>query len=139
MILASPFAGSDTDVLHSHIDKLPTETGWKYSYTLCGKENVQKANVVKHVESVHFPNLFSYQCKFWEKQFTASNSLYAHVSRNHKNWNNAPLKMRECCDSYVEDIRFIASYFRIWPQDDIWLLGEIPWIWTQSLSLQSVW
>jgi len=77
--------GSDTDILHSHIDKLPTETGWKYSCTLCGKENVQKANIVKHVESVHFPNLFSYQCKFCEKQFTARNSLYAHVSRNHKN------------------------------------------------------
>ena len=83
--LDSHLAGSETDVLLNHIDKLPTETGWKYSCSLCGKENVQKANVVKHVESVHFPNLFSYQCKFCSKQFSARNSLYAHVSRNHKN------------------------------------------------------
>ena len=71
------------DILNSHIDKLQTETGWKYSCTLCGKENVQKADVVNHVENVLFPNLFSYQCKFCEKQFTARNSLYAHVPSNH--------------------------------------------------------
>ena len=54
-----PGKGSDTYVLHhSHIYKLPTETAWKYSCTLCGNENVQKANIVRHVESVHFPNLF---------------------------------------------------------------------------------
>ena len=73
----------NADIFNSHIDQLQTETGWKYSFTLCGKENVQNANVVKHVENVLFPNLFSYQCKFCEKQFTARNSLYAHVLSNH--------------------------------------------------------
>ena len=81
-----PFSGKEVDALYSHITKILTDSGWKYSCTLCGKDNVQKSNVLKHVESVHFPNMFTYQCKFCEKQFSARNSLYAHVSRNHKNW-----------------------------------------------------
>merc|ERR1712059_124484 len=77
--------GQSNQILHDYVSKNETENGWKYSCTLCGKEALQKGNILKHVESVHFPNSFTYQCKHCEKTFNAKNSLYAHISRTHRN------------------------------------------------------
>jgi len=73
--------GTGTKVFQDYISKSDQTSGWKC--TICGKESAQKVNLVKHVESVHFP-VFSYECKFCGKSFSAKNSLYAHVSRTHK-------------------------------------------------------
>jgi len=52
--------------------------------TLCGKSNSQKSNLLKHVESVHFPTLFEYNCKYCGKSFGAKNNLYVHISNYHR-------------------------------------------------------
>jgi len=57
----------------------------RFSCTLCGKENNQKGNLVRHVESVHFPNKFTHQCKYCDQTFSAKSSLYTHISNKHKN------------------------------------------------------
>jgi len=52
--------------------------------TLCGKYNSNKQNIVNHVESVHFPNMFTYNCKYCDKTYNAKNSLYVHICTNHR-------------------------------------------------------
>eukprot|EP00092_Neocalanus_flemingeri_P105259 GFUD01134876.1.p1 GENE.GFUD01134876.1~~GFUD01134876.1.p1 ORF type:complete len:105 (+),score=13.50 GFUD01134876.1:100-414(+) len=75
--------GTGSKMFLNYVEKSEESSGWKC--TVCGKESAQKQNLVKHVESVHFPGLFSYECKFCEKTFKAKNSLYFHVSSTHKN------------------------------------------------------
>ena len=67
----------------NYVEKSQTSAGWKC--TVCEKESAQKQNLVKHIESVHFPGIFSYECKFCGKTFKAKNNLYFHVSSTHKN------------------------------------------------------
>lgn len=74
--------GTGTRMFQDYIAKSDHSSGWKC--TICGKESAQKVNLVKHIESVHFPDMFSYECKYCDKTFNAKNSLYAHVSRTHK-------------------------------------------------------
>ena len=74
--------GTGTRMFQDYIAKSDHGSGWKCS--ICGKESAQKVNLVKHIESVHFPDMFSYECKYCDKTFNAKNSLYAHVSRTHK-------------------------------------------------------
>ena len=75
--------GSGTKMFLNYVEKSETSTGWKC--TVCAKESAQKQNLLKHVESVHFPGIFSYECKFCGKTFKAKNNLYFHVSSTHKN------------------------------------------------------
>jgi len=77
-------AGSNVD-LQDYISKVSNDYGTMFSCTLCGKQNNQKGNLMKHVESVHFPNSFSHQCKYCNQTFYAKNNLYVHVSKFHKN------------------------------------------------------
>merc|ERR1712183_296250 len=78
--------GNDASVdLQDYITKVTNFEGTKFSCTLCGKQNNQKGNLMKHVESVHFPNSFSHQCKYCDQIFYAKNNLYVHVSKFHKN------------------------------------------------------
>jgi len=84
---AEHLKGSGSKMFLNYVEKSETSTGWKC--TVCAKESAQKQNLLKHVESVHFPGIFSYECKFCGKTFKAKNNLYFHVSSNHKN--NDPL------------------------------------------------
>jgi len=78
--------GNDASVdLQDYITKVTNFEGTKFTCTLCGKQNNQKGNLMKHVESVHFPNSFSHQCKYCDQIFYAKNNLYVHVSKFHKN------------------------------------------------------
>ena len=52
--------------------------------TMCGKSNASRPNIVNHIESVHFPNTFTYTCKYCGKTFNAKNSLYVHISTGHR-------------------------------------------------------
>jgi len=71
--------------LQDYITKVSNDYGTTFSCTLCGKQNNQKGNLMKHVESVHFPNSFSHQCKYCDQIFYAKNNLYVHISKFHKN------------------------------------------------------
>ena len=59
--------------------------------TVCGKRaklNGTKPNktaLLNHVESVHFPNTFTYTCKYCGKEYNAKNTLQVHISTKHKN------------------------------------------------------
>jgi len=41
----------------------------QYECTVCHKTCSQRANLMKHIENVHFPNCFVYTCKYCEEQF----------------------------------------------------------------------
>ena len=49
----------------------------------CGKENVQKNNIRKHLEGVHFAGHFVYKCSFCDKAFNGKNSLSTHMYKYH--------------------------------------------------------
>ena len=51
---------------------------------LCGKVNQQRGNSMNHVESVHFPNMFEYECQYCGKKATNYNSLQVHISTTHR-------------------------------------------------------
>ena len=42
----------------------------QYECTICGAKNRQRPNVLNHVESVHFPGHFSYNCDQCEKTYS---------------------------------------------------------------------
>ena len=80
------FSGGDPDrsILLENIKKDVVNGKSCFVCTLCGKSNSQKSNLVKHVESVHFPTLFEYNCKYCGKSFGAKNNLYVHISNYHR-------------------------------------------------------
>ena len=56
-----------------------------FKCTLCGKHNsMKKANVRNHIESVHFPGHFSYNCNHCKKTFKSKSALCVHVSKVHR-------------------------------------------------------
>ena len=55
-----------------------------YQCDLCDKTCLQKGNLVKHLENIHFPNSFLHTCRYCEAQFNKKNLLYQHVSYYHR-------------------------------------------------------
>jgi len=53
--------------------------------TICGKSNSKRYNVLNHVESAHFPNMFEYPCEYCGHVFKSQNSYKVHLSTAHKN------------------------------------------------------
>ena len=76
--------GPDRSILLKYIHR--TESGHESLYTcsMCGKSNAQKNNMMIHVESVHFPGMFVYSCKFCPKTLNTKKALYGHVNNYHK-------------------------------------------------------
>ena len=76
--------GPDRSILLKYIHR--TESGHESLYTcsMCGKSNAQKNNMMIHVESVHFPGMFVYSCKYCPKQLSTKKALYGHVNNYHK-------------------------------------------------------
>jgi len=56
----------------------------KYRCTMCGKINGQKIHTQNHIESIHFPGTFEYNCKHCDLSFSGRNKLYIHVNQMHK-------------------------------------------------------
>ena len=77
-------SGPDRSMLHEYVKKEIMNGKALFICSMCGKSNTQKINIVNHVESVHFPNMFTYSCKYCGKTFNAKNSLYVHISTNHR-------------------------------------------------------
>ena len=63
----------------------PALTGrQKYICTLCYKfSHNSRTNVVNHVESVHYPNYFTYSCDKCGLECPSKNNLQLHRSRVH--------------------------------------------------------
>ena len=80
------WSGSEPDrsILHEYIKKEIINGKSVSVCTMCGKSNSQKWNIINHVESVHFPNMFTYSCKYCGKTYNAKNSLYVHMSTSHR-------------------------------------------------------
>jgi len=74
----------DRSILHEYIKKELINGRSLCVCTMCGKSNSQKQNLMNHVESVHFPNMFTYNCKYCGKTYNAKNSLYVHMSTSHR-------------------------------------------------------
>ena len=72
-------------VFDQHLEKFTTEDGRIcYKCNICGKQNSHLNNARNHIESVHFPGHFSYNCTCCEKTFKTNNALSTHVSYVHK-------------------------------------------------------
>ena len=77
------FTGTVTGMFQDYIARSEVSCGWKC--TICGKECAQKVNLVKHVESFHFPDSFAQECKYCGQMFNTKDKRYKHEQINHKN------------------------------------------------------
>ena len=56
----------------------------KHLCTICNKyQNINKSKVRDHIESIHFPKTFSYQCDLCDKTSSSKRGLEVHRSREH--------------------------------------------------------
>ena len=74
---------ADPTMLKEYIKK-DSETGMFVCH-FCGKANLQKNNIRKHIEGVHFPGHFVYKCEICMKDFNGKNSLSVHMYKYHGN------------------------------------------------------
>ena len=74
------------NILNDYITKDFQDGRSVHKCTICGKCSSSKARQIlqNHVESVHFPNLFTYTCKFCGRKYNSKNSLNVHVSTGHR-------------------------------------------------------
>ena len=83
-----PAPSSGDKQLYDYIEKAP-ECGLRgHRCTICGKTGNDRGNLRKHIENVHFPGIFSYQCRHCPPDsavFPTRTKLYNHISTMHKN------------------------------------------------------
>ena len=84
-IFLGDIAESDRSVLNTYVVKDNSEGKMLFKCTLCGKCNTAKQTTINHVESVHFPNVFTYNCSYCGKLYNAKNSLNVYISTFHRN------------------------------------------------------
>ena len=77
------YAFQDPSELLQFVRKDPADQ--KFYCTLCDKFSHKASyNTRNHVESHHFPNMFSYQCDQCDKSFATKSNFSMHRSRKHK-------------------------------------------------------
>ena len=52
--------------------------GKGYYCTICSKSLPKRMEVRNHIESIHFPDIFCYQCNVCAKEFRSKNALKVH-------------------------------------------------------------
>ena len=52
--------------------------------TICGRCAQDRGNMRKHVENIHFPDRFTYPCKYCGLYFGTRNKLNNHMTTQHK-------------------------------------------------------
>jgi len=73
--------------LYDYIEKAPECGPRGHRCTLCGKTGNDRGNLRKHIENVHFPGTFSYQCRHCPTPaaiFPTRTKLNNHMSAMHK-------------------------------------------------------
>ena len=71
--------------LYNFLTKL--DTGG-FTCLLCAKFCANRRDGKNHLEAIHFPDSFSYTCRFCYKQHNSKNTLDVHISRHHKEERN---------------------------------------------------
>jgi len=79
-------ASADPTMLNTYIKK--DSISGMFVCQICGKESLQKSNIKKHVEGVHFPGHFVYKCEICNKDFNGKNSLSVHLYKYHGSSSN---------------------------------------------------
>ena len=70
--------------LHGYSSKITEgENIGKIQCNLCGKISRDRTNLFEHVESIHFPGSYEYQCDQCGKKFDAKQKWRMHRSRVH--------------------------------------------------------
>ena len=81
-ITSDLISGDSRDVLHEYIRKCEN----KFMCFLCEFSSTNRVHVLNHVESVHFPGSYKYQCDYCPKVLNTKNAKNVHMSRFHKKW-----------------------------------------------------
>jgi len=59
-----------------------------FSCTLCMKYCANRRDGKNHLEAIHFPHQFAYNCSFCGKEHNSKNTLNVHITRHHKEERN---------------------------------------------------
>jgi len=71
----------DPAELYQYVQHNPEGKG--FLCTICNKARPKRAEVRHHVEAIHFPDSFCYQCQHCDKQFRSKNALKVHTTSSH--------------------------------------------------------
>ena len=70
--------------LHAYSKKLTEgENKGKFQCSLCGKISNRKEFAFRHVENIHFPGSYEYECNQCGEKFDTKNKVYQHRSLVH--------------------------------------------------------
>jgi len=75
--------------LYSYLAKEEVDGVTFHRCVLCGKSTRDRGNMRKHVENIHFPNSYQYNCKYCAAMFGTRNQLNMHISKLHSQQNHA--------------------------------------------------
>ena len=68
-----------------HVERCDPASGpLRFRCRLCGKAFQDGSTANKHIENIHFPDVYTYYCKFCSESFGKRNMMYKHISRYHK-------------------------------------------------------
>merc|ERR1719341_2726685 len=74
----------DEQDLHSYSNKITEgENAGKFQCNLCGKISRDRTNSFQHVENIHFPGSYEYQCDQCDEKFDTNDKWRKHRSRAH--------------------------------------------------------
>ena len=77
--------GPGLDAFNDYVSRVEAEGPSAWLCTICSSfRHRSKHNVQNHIEAVHFPNSFEYNCRVCGKVFNTRNKYYKHMSMYHK-------------------------------------------------------
>ena len=77
----------DPEQLYQFVEKDVSITGSTFYCSICLKKAPTRRDIRNHVESIHFPNAFEYDCPFREKKLKTKKSKDWHMGSAHKDIN----------------------------------------------------
>ena len=85
--LVDPDQLEHPDQLHQFIDRHHDQPPGLFFCTICQKTAATRRDVRNHVESIHYPDAFAYDCQFCDKTLKTKKARDWHMSNNHKDLN----------------------------------------------------
>ena len=101
-ITSDLISGDSRDVLHEYIRKCEN----KFMCFLCEFPSTNRVHVLNHVESVHFPGSYKYQCDYCPKEFPSKSQVEFHMKKM-----NDQKKLYSCNKM---NCSFVAYYLCVW-------------------------